>query len=408
MSLLRPLKRLSSLSVSLFSEQKEALLFIAAWVFTLLLSLSFWHHGDDEVQLPFNMVNLVWVLALYLVFFLAMMRLHRLQYAADTRHADTGLTSPVALLQKQRWLALALVMVAFCGLAAIFYWLMLGLLFALLTAQLLETMPARWAWGIALVTPLLAGCYDVLVKGMGFYPEIKVLFMVINALVLMVQQKAHAEHQQKEQNAHLLRELRATQQLLASSAKQDERLRIARDLHDDLGHQLTALGLQLELAANVPAEQIPEKIQRAKFISSGLLDAVRVNVSELRDNRESGLVPAIRTLLQDLPKVTFEFHCDCQENRLSHRQTQVLFHCTQEAVTNVLRHSGATAGEIELTTTPQQAILRVRDNGGALQSPPSPGNGLQGMAERVALMDGHLTYSNSELGFELQVTLPLH
>jgi len=89
------------------------------------------------------------------------------------------------------------------------------------------------------------------------------------------------------------------------------------------------------------------------------------------------------------------------------RQMEVIFRCVQEALTNTVKHAAASQCEIELSSSDEYIRPSVKDNGGN-DSDAQAGNGLNGMSERVASIDGELDFNNSADGFMLNVKLPRH
>jgi signal transduction histidine kinase len=204
-----------------------------------------------------------------------------------------------------------------------------------------------------------------------------------------------------------VRELKATQILLSATTKRDERLRIGRDLHDSLGHQLTALSLQLEVASHVREEEKTRHLQQARAISNTLLTDVRATVSEFRDKKDFELGKALETLTQGLPELHVELDIGLDETLIDARQVEVIFRCVQEALTNVVKHSNASTCDINLSTEEQSIVLSVKDNG-QNSAQIHPGNGLTGMMERVVKIGGKLDYQALENSFNLNARFPIN
>jgi signal transduction histidine kinase len=187
-------------------------------------------------------------------------------------------------------------------------------------------------------------------------------------------------------------ELVATRQLLLESARAEERLRLSRELHDVVGHKLTALKLQLRLAASEADHATPEHratIGACLELSNELLNDVRGVVGTLREDDGVDLHDALRALMPAVPhpQLTLELAPDAKASSIE--QAQALLRCAQEALTNALRHAHAQVISISLSTERNGLRLAVEDDG-VLQTSPQSGHGLRGMAERVALLDGTL------------------
>lgn len=209
-----------------------------------------------------------------------------------------------------------------------------------------------------------------------------------------------AEAEAKQLN----RELQATQALVKAMSEQSERLRISRDLHDTLGHHLTALSLNLQVASHLAEGEVKEKVEQSFAISKLLLSDVRETVSHLRDEADIDIREAIKALVTGIQSPEIELVMDTDLEISQAHIAETLFRCVQEALTNVLRHSSATVCQVMLAETPTHWLLRVQDNG-AVVSHVSAGNGLTGMSERVAAVGGELVWSGDSSGFVINVAI---
>lgn len=230
------------------------------------------------------------------------------------------------------------------------------------------------------------------------------LYGLLNVFAASVVQRFVLERKQKEYTAALNRELIATRDLLSQSAAQGERLRIARDLHDILGHHMTALILNLEVASHSAEGAAREKVDQSLAIAKMLIGDLRSTVSELRDEAAINLEESIRKLVSGIP--SFDIDVDFSDApKIEDMDTaETLLRCTQEAVTNVLRHSSADHCRIVMAGDDARYTLSVIDNGTVRQSI-TPGNGLTGMMERVVARGGQLDWQQSNEGFRIQVTM---
>ncbi len=240
-----------------------------------------------------------------------------------------------------------------------------------------------------------------------------VLYGLLQIFALSVVLRGIRERQLGEETAAINRELVATRELLSQTAAQSERVRIARDLHDILGHHMTALILNLEVANHrvidvetaKSAEIAREKVEQSLALAKLLLGDIRSAVSELREDDAINLQQSIDTLVTGIPNlvVTVNFSAAAPITKVTAAET--LLRCTQEAITNVIRHSGATECQITLAGEGGNCVLTVSDNG-SNNIRVQPGHGLRGMEERVQAIGGTLSLESRVNGFGLRVELP--
>lgn len=236
------------------------------------------------------------------------------------------------------------------------------------------------------------------------------LFILLQVFAFSSSQRAIRERELREETAALNRELLATRELLAQTTAHSERVRIARDLHDILGHHMTALILNLEVAnhavAGADQEKAQEKIEQSLALAKLLLSDIRAAVSELRDSDAINLKQSIEKLLLDIPRLEVKLQLEEAPVIDDVELAETLLRCIQEAITNVLRHSQASSVQVGISEAENQCVLSVSDNGGA-SSPIQLGNGLKGMTERVNSQGGNLSWSQNDGGFALLAKLPL-
>jgi signal transduction histidine kinase len=202
-------------------------------------------------------------------------------------------------------------------------------------------------------------------------------------------------------------ELRAAQAIVANNVRNAERLRISRELHDAWGHELTALGLQLEIASHVTdSGRANDHVLQAKGLASALLAKVRDVVATLREAERSDLNDALQALARSVPRPAI--HLDISPDvRVGPAQAHALVRCAQEAVTNAVRHSQACNLWLEVTSDGDGVRLVARNDGGARPVASSPGSGLLGMRERVESLGGRLAVrTGADFAFTLDAWLP--
>ncbi|TDC39389.1 sensor histidine kinase [Micromonospora sp. 15K316] len=199
-------------------------------------------------------------------------------------------------------------------------------------------------------------------------------------------------------------DLQAASVLLAGSARTAERLRISRELHDLIGHQLTVLTLELEAARHRPGEAGREHVERANQVARDVLADVRATVGALRVAPATDLAQALRDVGRNVPglDVTVEVSDDVE---VDEEQSAALVRAVQEIVTNTLRHAQARELRITVARDGETIRLAATDDGqGAAQV--VPGNGLCGIAERFAALGGEVAYDGGP-GFRVTARVPL-
>jgi len=235
----------------------------------------------------------------------------------------------------------------------------------------------------------------------SFYLGLSALSFVTSGVA---KQQATAREEQRRLNA----ELHATRALLAESSRLTERMRIARDLHDLVGHHLTALSLNLEVASHLVNDPAQKHVRQAQSIAKLLLADVREVVSQLREEDHIDLSAALQRLVEGVPDL--EIHIDFSSSCIldDPKRAQVLLRCTQEIITNTVRHAGATQLWLAFNREgDSQVVLQARDDGNGVSNI-KLGNGLLGMRERLAHYGGQLDIvSSPQQGFALDIRLPL-
>ncbi|NOK31934.1 sensor histidine kinase [Corallococcus exercitus] len=202
-------------------------------------------------------------------------------------------------------------------------------------------------------------------------------------------------------------ELQATQVLLATREREGERLRIARELHDSVGHHLTALSLNLEAAAHTAKDPAStEHLRRAREAARTLLSEVRGTVTALRD-APMPLLPSLRALAEGVPGLAVHLEVPEALALESSEAAHSLFRCVQEVLTNTLRHAGAHNLWIAIEPTEDGGVrVHARDDGGGAARV-TPGSGLTGMRERFTRLGGRVEWrAAAGKGLELEAWLP--
>lgn len=219
----------------------------------------------------------------------------------------------------------------------------------------------------------------------------------------VAKQQAEAREEQRRLNA----ELRATRSLFADSARVGERLRISRELHDLLGHHLTALSLNLEVAGHLSEGRAQEHVRQAHTLARLLLTDVREAVSAMRGEDRMDLAAALQTLVEGVPALEVVLEIEAALPVQDAEHAQVLLRCAQEIITNTIRHAQAQRLWLKLARDGGALRLSARDDGIGGEAV-CAGNGLSGMRERLLAVGGRIEIATAPgQGFRIDIHLPL-
>jgi two-component system, NarL family, sensor histidine kinase UhpB len=197
----------------------------------------------------------------------------------------------------------------------------------------------------------------------------------------------------------------------ALAAQEQERQRIARELHDEIGQVLTGVMLELEQAGKAGPEANGGRLAEARDAVRQSLDDVRRIARELRPEAldQLGLQSALRSLCNQAAAqsgLRVERRLALERSDLSPEVELVVYRVAQESLTNVLRHAGASHVVVELAEADGVLTLVVRDDGSGVPTG-AEGGGITGMRERALLVGGHLTVTTPPGGgTEVRLEVP--
>lgn len=225
------------------------------------------------------------------------------------------------------------------------------------------------------------------------------VLVVILTLTLVNEQKARLEAERLSKEVENL-------------ATELERTRIAQEIHDSLGHTLTSLNIQLEVArkfAERDQKRSHEALELAKQLASQSLTDVRTAIQSIR-HPDFDLKEAVNSLAKQIRQSqTLEITVDINVPDLNSAISYQLFRIIQECLTNVMKHAEATEVKVQLNHDGKKIALSVSDNGKGLATQgKSQGFGIRGMQERVESMHGTVEIqSQAGQGTSLQVVIPI-
>ena len=212
-------------------------------------------------------------------------------------------------------------------------------------------------------------------------------------------------------------ELEKARDELARSAVVEERLRIARELHDILGHSVGVIAVQAGVGAHVidaDPREAKRSLEAIESVSKSALAEIRQVLGALRDDSETGEVrpqPSVADLpelIADLPAGNIDVDVDIDDGATSLPAglQLTIYRVVQEALTNVMRHSGARLARVSVRARPEVVDIEVVDDGAGSSAP--PGHGLRGMSERVAMHGGSFEAGSlQDKGFRVAARFPI-
>ncbi len=293
--------------------------------------------------------------------------------------------------------------------------LLIGLNPNLHTAQVLlvvwtAQLTACWSHRSTVLAVLLADIvvYLILRNGGAAAPLLVVsLYVGFQAFAALCAYYAVSAERARDRLAQVNADLLATRALLADSARDSERLRMARELHDVAGHKLTALTLNLRALAAEPALAQREEVRAAQQLAQELLGDIRGIVHAMRDARGLDLATALRALAAPWPRPRLLLEIADDVRVADPATAEAVLRLVQEALTNSARHADADVVRVRLHRAGERLALEVEDDG-RLHGPLREGHGLAGMRERIAALGGSLEFGRSARGaLRIAASLPL-
>jgi two-component system sensor histidine kinase DesK len=198
----------------------------------------------------------------------------------------------------------------------------------------------------------------------------------------------------RKERGQLEEKLEDANKRIAELVKQEERQRIARDLHDTLGQKLSLIGLKSDLARKLvykDPEKAKAELKDVQQTARTALNEVRKMVADMRGIRLKDEITRVKQLLT-AAQINFICNQDFTLLNVSLLTENILSMCLKEAVTNVVKHSRATKCCVSFEQTPNETIIKVQDNGTKVirDEDLNKGSGLMGMRERLEFVNGSL------------------
>ena len=316
----------------------------------------------------------------------------------------------------------------------IFYGTVLGYLHILPTLYLIVVMRScflfrsigRWVITGLVFVLFLSDQYKYTLRALPEDPDLQVHFgmhIVAETLVfglgiffvLQLTNKIITERQMRQKLADANEQLKEYSQKIEELATVQERNRIARDIHDSLGHALTSLNIQMQTAVKLWDKEptlAHSFLTQAQSLGKTAMQEVRKSISTLREDgrEEKPLEARIETLVDDYRKGTGLFICTniSRCSSVSKPVAKTIYRIIQESLTNIFKYAEATEVKIQLKTTSEQLSLTIEDNGKGFDlKKKRSGFGLRGMQERVTTVNGRFELITSpKNGCRIEVKIP--
>lgn len=254
--------------------------------------------------------------------------------------------------------------------------------------------------GVLAVSVLTTG---IITTAMGATIE---LFLAVPMFIVMISMPFAVRSLTKR--AKLEQQLSQANEQIQELVKREERTRIARDLHDTLGHTLSLITLQSQLVQRLVQKDPNQAIIEAKEIESTSRAALKQVRELVADMRSLSIDDELERLSQLLEKAEVELRIEQEEElmKLAPLQQNILSMCLREAGTNIVKHSKAKECWISVENNHRNVIVTVKDNGVGFNGSAGKGSGLDGMRERLALVEGRMDIDGQD-GTELKLTIPI-
>jgi two-component system sensor histidine kinase DesK len=240
------------------------------------------------------------------------------------------------------------------------------------------------------------------------FPIKDMLFSIPFFLIMLVSPFGIRSMNRRQQ---LEKELDQAKERIKELVKREERVRIARDLHDTLGHTLSLITLKSQLVEKLAVKD-PQRAQKeAKEIyqtSRAALRQVRELVSDMRAITVTEELAETSEILR-VAGIRMDIEGEAELEDVAPLTQNILSLCIKEAITNIVKHSQATLCRISIGMTERMIMIRIEDNGigPEQQGTIRYGNGLNGMKERLSLIEGSLTISSGDKqGTSTVITVP--
>jgi two-component system, NarL family, sensor histidine kinase DesK len=277
--------------------------------------------------------------------------------------------------------------------AILFQYVYFAFFIAFYNGKIKNQIPFFTVYVVHLISITISINFNVILQQPLFLKQLPFVIIIwISAILLPFNLR------NKKKQELLESQLEVANQKIAELVKQEERQRIARDLHDTLGQKLSLIGLKSDLAGKLiykDPEQARIELKDVQQTARTALNEVRKMVSQMRGIRVKEEMVRIKQILQ-AAQIDFILEEKSKLTNVSLFLENILSMCLKEAVNNVVKHSSATYCRITTEQTWNEVIITVQDNGKGfdLDKEPGKGSGIPGMKERLEFVNGVLEIKN--------------
>ncbi len=291
-----------------------------------------------------------------------------------------------------------------------------------LAGQSVVLLPEIWRYatnaGIAVTYAValrvVSGSWDITIGNLPIFLAGQVFILVFTQMALSEEKSRREIHQLAAELSEANQRLRESAIQMEMLAVEQERNRMAREIHDGIGHHLTALNMQVKAARavlSVDPERSAELLSKAENITQDALMDVRQSVSALRErfDERADLLNQIQSVLKSGENAGLTVTLTtCGEVRsLSPELQLTVYRAVQESINNTIKHAAATTFKVTLDFEQPKAVRLLIEDDGIGSDYPNGGFGLIGMRERVNLLDGKMNINTSRgKGFEIEIIIP--
>ncbi|UNK44206.1 histidine kinase [Luteimonas sp. S4-F44] len=269
---------------------------------------------------------------------------------------------------------------------------------------------SHWPPRAATVALVLADVvYYLILKhiaGFGAPLMVVLIFAGFQAFAGLCMHYARSAERTRDTLSRVNADLLATRALLADSARDAERLRVARELHDVAGHKLTAMRLNLRALVDEPALADNPQLRVAEQLSGELLADIRNVVQALRERGGLDLATALRALAAPMPRPVLRLSIADDVQVTDPAIAEAVLRLVQEALTNAAKHADADTLDVALHRADGVLHVTIEDDG-LVREDWREGNGIAGMRERLVALQGRVRLArNAHGGMRIDAELP--